>query len=273
MTHVQVDDAFFDHPKVLSVSKDAKILSVAAICYCGNMLTDGFIPYGAVAVLGAKTGVTKTKQAVEELLAARLWEVAEGGFTAHDYLDYNTSADKVRAKRESAKIRMQRGRSPEFRANNETSSQNVQEPTTTTTTTTTGSYEPNGSTEPDLPPVSPQKTKRPKRTMTDLPLDFSVSDDMRVWARSKKNLTDSEIDNRTEHFLNYVAKSGKQYVDWVAAWRDSMDWEPRPSANSPNFPNSNGKTVVQTRAGEDRERLKLGWEPAWGSKDGGVDHL
>lgn len=162
MTHIQLDDAFFDHPKVLSVGKDAKILSVAAICYAGNMLTDGFIPAGAVAVLAAKTGVTKSKQAVDELIAARLWEATEGGFLIHDYLDYNTSAEKVREKQAAARERMQQRRSQEVRANKERSSNEVRanfaetsdevrEPTTTTTTTTEGSFEPIGSSEPEIP--------------------------------------------------------------------------------------------------------------------------
>lgn len=169
MTHIQIEDDFFDHPKVLSVSKDAKLLSIAAICYAGRMLTDGFIPAGAVVVLAAKTGVLNPKSAVAELIAARLWEVAEGGYRSHDYLDYNTSAEKVRAKRDAARIRMGKGRSQNVIANSEECSREVRanidgisseqtanfadgssevrNPTTTTTTTTTSSLEPNGSAE------------------------------------------------------------------------------------------------------------------------------
>lgn len=96
-------------------------------------------------MLAAQTGVAKPKPAIDELVVARLWDVTEGGYKAHDYLDYNTSAEKVRAKRDAAKERMQRLRSPDVRANNERSSRNVAEPTTETTTTS--SIEPNGSQE------------------------------------------------------------------------------------------------------------------------------
>ena len=286
MTHVQIDDAMFDHPKMLRVSKDAKILAVAAICYCGNQLTDGFIPAGAIAVLGARTGVTKTRQAIAELLEVRLWEVAEGGYRAHDYLAYNASAEKVRANKEAARARMQRVRSGDVRANKERTSGEVREPTTTTTTTTTGSSEPYGSREPETP-VDPHpskqqtKTHKPQselkpwdvlETLCDAlgtsTADLSESDRGRQLAAAKRLLADGTTLDEVTRVTAWLLKQS-----WITAgvdlpliekqigrWRvNGRPDAPKPSLNGIRLPSH-----LQSRVDRwviERQTLKLPIEP------------
>lgn len=292
MTHVQIDDAFFDHPKVLSVSKDAKILAVAAICYCGNMLTDGFIPHGAIAVLGAKTGVAKTKAAIDELVTSRLWEVVDGGYAAHDYLDYNSSAEKVQANRDATRERMRKLRSPNVRTNNDQTTHkhqskfdecapNVRD--STTTTTTTGSYEPNGSSEPEdgqKPEIPIDPPSPPVVRETRIPDDFVVDDDMTRWAESK-GFSQPEIDHHTEAFVSHWRGEGGPKArkrDWKQAWqtwllREKPGRWPGALLPSRNGTYTNGKVSTNDHAGEDREYLRRGLPPVWGSANGGIDSL
>lgn len=75
-------------------------------------------------------------------------------------------------------------------------------------------------------PPTPSRGKR-KTPLTDLPPDFAVTDAMRQWARGRYHFTDAVIDAKTEHFLNYVQKTGKQYAKWDIAWKDAMGWELR----------------------------------------------
>lgn len=98
------------------------------------------------------------------------------------------------------------------------------------------------------------KTRSRKKPITDLPDDFLVTDEMRAWARNRHKLSDQQIDERTEHFLNYVEKTGKQYASWPAAWRDSMTWEPR--TNGAAAPASNERPRRNGRSGYTLEELK-----------------
>ena len=60
--------------------------------------------------------------------------------------------------------------------------------------------------------------------------DFTVTDDLRAWAKAK-NLDYLDLDAVTEHFVDYwLGKSGKDATktDWVATWRN---WVRRESTN------------------------------------------
>ena len=48
MSWVKFDDQFNNHPKVLAAGPLAQLLYMKAIVYCGQYLTDGFIPAAAV---------------------------------------------------------------------------------------------------------------------------------------------------------------------------------------------------------------------------------
>lgn len=89
MTWAKLDDAFPDHPKVASLSDSAFRLHVGAICYAARFLTDGRIPFAVLPRLGG------TEATERELIAAGLWEEAEGGWEIHDYLDFNPSRATV----------------------------------------------------------------------------------------------------------------------------------------------------------------------------------
>jgi len=136
MGWVKLDDGFFRNPKVLQVGRDAKVLYLAGLCYSGSALTDGFIPANAPKVLAADAEVASAKRPVEELVQAGLWIPVEGGFQVHDYLEFNQSAERVRANRDAAKERMQRNRSQNVRANKTRSSREVREQDTDTDTDT-----------------------------------------------------------------------------------------------------------------------------------------
>lgn len=115
MTWVKLDDGFFLHPKMVSVSALAKILHVAALTYCAQQLTDGTVPQGATAIVASMAGVRRPEAALRELVAAGLWEQTPTGYAIHDYLDYNPSREQVLKERTGARERMakRKGDSPE----------------------------------------------------------------------------------------------------------------------------------------------------------------
>src|SRR5690606_28795392 len=134
MAWIKLDDGFFRNPKIVALSPESKLIYLAGLCYAGSALTDGFIPENAVRMLASDAAVSAPAKRAKELVDAGLWVRNARGYDIHDYLEHNSSASDVIAKRESARKRMEEKRSREVPANNDRTSQNVQEPDTDTDT-------------------------------------------------------------------------------------------------------------------------------------------
>jgi hypothetical protein len=97
MAWIRLDDRMPYHPKIVGLSAEAFRLYVASLCYAGGHETDGYVPASALPVLWG------TARTAAELERAGLWERADGGWSIHDYLDYNPSrADIEDARRRRA---------------------------------------------------------------------------------------------------------------------------------------------------------------------------
>jgi hypothetical protein len=103
MTWVRIDDGFSEHPKLLRVGLVGMGLQVAALCYCNRNLTDGFIPTEVVPTLQGSRMVTK-------MVAAGLWDVAEGGYMIHNYDQYQPTKAQVKERRRLTADRVKRWR-------------------------------------------------------------------------------------------------------------------------------------------------------------------
>lgn len=114
---IKLDDGFATHPKILAAGPIALAVQIRALCYSGRYLTDGFIPDGVASSLftgmeriGLEVaGVREAdgKQLVgmgmdadeidwaAHMVEHGLWEMVQGGYLIHDYLDYNLSKKQV----------------------------------------------------------------------------------------------------------------------------------------------------------------------------------
>ena len=85
----RVDDTFHSHPKVLGIPVDIRMAAVGlhwmAISWCNSHMTDGKVPFAAIAALGG------TDEQAAALVAARLWHRSGRSYRIHDFLDFNTS--------------------------------------------------------------------------------------------------------------------------------------------------------------------------------------
>lgn len=110
MTWVRLDEEFARHPKVLSAGPLGMAMHVAALCYCNQYLTDGFVPravpaglldlHGIDIALGGNEYVQAGCEAswdmvVEGLVNAGLWIPVERGWTIHDYHEFQPSKEEV----------------------------------------------------------------------------------------------------------------------------------------------------------------------------------
>jgi hypothetical protein len=107
---VKLDDSFPDHPKVLKAGDQAAWMFVCGLLYSARALTDGFIPIDAVRRL---THLKNPMRFAQKLVEVRLWELAEGGFTIHDYAKYQRSRQQIEAERERNAKRSRRWRDKE----------------------------------------------------------------------------------------------------------------------------------------------------------------
>lgn len=119
MSWIKLDDGFLDHPKFLRAGPLAGYLHIAAMAWCNRNLTDGVIPRAQPARLVAwhtandcldvdvVGRIADYEEAiawgvlVERLLETGLWvERDDGDYEVHGYLEWQTSAEEIRAKRD-----------------------------------------------------------------------------------------------------------------------------------------------------------------------------
>lgn len=243
MSWIKIDDQFTDHPKVLDVGPLAECLFVRGLTYASRYLTDGFVPSAHLRRMGDLDAIEQALRLVD----AGLWDESDGGYQIHDYLDYQPSAEKVKAERESARLRMQQARSgkpqantpncsDEVHPNNDRSSDEVRvtpsrpvpsriNPEVPDGTSVSVREDGDGDAEapPQTPedPLGPRVRAVPKPRATRLSADFVVTDRMREQAIGY-GLTPELIVYETDKFRDHFAGSGKVKTDWVATWRNWM---------------------------------------------------
>jgi len=104
MTWFKIDDDFFFHPKVIAASNSAIGLFVRCGSWASNHLTDGFIPDKVIEMFGSDADITR-------LVNVGLLEETDGdGYLMPAFLDYNPSADEVKATRAASAERQRQSR-------------------------------------------------------------------------------------------------------------------------------------------------------------------
>lgn len=102
MSWVRLDDRFFSHRKVLSVSLPARWLYVAGLCVAAQHNTDGMLDSAALQLLAVAAVGSNAVTLYEELVKVGLWDRAKpglDGYVIHDYLEYQLSANELREQR------------------------------------------------------------------------------------------------------------------------------------------------------------------------------
>ena len=103
MTWVKIDDSLPDHPKVIGLSDLAFRIYMKALCHSGRYLTDGFI--GSTVCANWVTS-NKKLNPIDELVQNGLWIESENGYEIHDYLEYQSSKERVTAHKEANRKRV-----------------------------------------------------------------------------------------------------------------------------------------------------------------------
>jgi len=233
MSWVLIDDAIFDHPKILAVGPHAALLHLAAIVWSARNLTDGFVPDAKVGTLvnwddaaeyepleSDKPGGLVSASRVQPydlanaLVAVRLWQETDDGYRIHDYLEYQRSREQILASR--ARDRVRKGCGP-----NGIRAESSRIPAAPNPNPTRDVPSPDV-----LPGISGRSEARstvgkgkhgaPRRAPATLwPDDFKLTEERRDVARA------FGIDPATEwaKFKDSALAHGRRYANWDAAWR------------------------------------------------------
>lgn len=100
--YVQLVNAFYSNEKVQELARSGRMDSVGAFCmalaYCGDHLTDGFVPRRAMLyVIGA------TSEQIRALCDVGMLEEVDEGWLIHDYTEHNRTKEQVlHARKKSA---------------------------------------------------------------------------------------------------------------------------------------------------------------------------
>jgi hypothetical protein len=210
MTHFPLPDEFYDDPLYDGISDAGIALYARAASFSARHTTDGFVSSSKLPSL-----TTQVDTAPEELVRARVWRRARGGFQFVVWPRECTRA-YVEAKREAW-----RRRQANYRSSDDVASRRDSR-------VSHGDSHPESHPSPvPVPTTKEQKTKNPPASRaptgaakgTRIPDDFAPTDDMIAWARQH---TPSVGRAETDQFRDYwTAASGRTAAkrDWPAAWR------------------------------------------------------
>lgn len=107
--YVQLVNGFYCNEKVQELARSGRMDSVGAFCmalaYCGDHLTDGFVPRRAMLyVIGA------TSEQIRALCDVGMLEEVDEGWLIHDYTEHNRTREQVLHARADAKERKSKSR-------------------------------------------------------------------------------------------------------------------------------------------------------------------
>ena len=115
MPWVKLSDDYTDSLELAAVDPVLRAcaveLSIAALCYCGRLLTDGHVPRSQIGRLVdfSPNGIDAHAVAAE-LVRVGLWEETPGGYAIHDYLKDQPSRAKVESDRAEWRRRQAKSR-------------------------------------------------------------------------------------------------------------------------------------------------------------------
>lgn len=225
MSWVKIDDGILNNRKVIAVSKDAKLLYIAGLCFCSANLSDGVIPAKTVNVIAAQCEIRSAAKLVKELVREGLWIDNGDEYQVHDYLEHNESSESVRSKQEAARARMRRNRSQDVRANNQRTVSEVREPDTDTDTDTDVEQK-----TPKPPKAKSAKAKPPEppapNGTADVDTPFALFESMCEQTGVEPAEVSKADKNKNLAVAKRLAESGTTAKDVasITRWLKSQDW-------------------------------------------------
>jgi hypothetical protein len=209
MPWFRVDDNLGFHHKVIAAGNPAMGLWVRAGSVCASQLTDGFVADHVVAALG-------TVAQAKKLVQVGLWDLAQGGYTFHEWDERQPRRADVEAERAAAKERMKAARDRKRKAAQEASAQvsdprseDVRANTSRSSDEVRETFEDPYPTHPNPSLPDPPKEVAPDGATTPGSGLMLVSDNR------------PEIDRICNHLADRIAEDGSKRPSIGKGWHDA----------------------------------------------------
>lgn len=242
MAWVRVDDAFYDHPKFHDVNALGVALWVTSLAWANRNLTDGFIPRSQAVRLINLDGIdihhgmagrpVIADDAIDQLIGCGAWIEVDRGYQIVNYLEFQPSAEKVRADREAARTRMALARtgkpptgapSDVVRANNNGTSSEVR-------------VTPNPNpTQEQTPLITPPARSPDFDAFWDLyPRKVGKPKAAKAWAAAIRSVSPEVIIEGAKRLAADPNLPTKQFIPHATTWLTRAGWddEPYPAPDS-----------------------------------------
>lgn len=251
MPWVRFDDAFPIHRKVDGLSDAAFRLHVSAIFWCARNLTDGVVPKEDLELVTAR--VRTPERFAADLVRRGVWHepgyVCEsedcpafhegaGGWTIHDYLEFQPSKERVHVERRSNADRQKAWRERQKSTKRNAVTNDVSNGPSNTAPSrpvpkTDSSSLSGTQTREDGHEQDPDDTAEGTGTSTTrassdggrgtrLPDDFPLAAEMIAWARENTPTCGiSDHDAFCDYWRAVPGAKGKK-LDWISTWRNWM---------------------------------------------------
>lgn len=236
MPWFKCDVGIATHPKVLTAGPLALAVQIRAICYAAQNLTDGFIPTFAIPLL--TTGMDEIHLCIQDpgdgislsesaaqidwpsfMVSHGLWHEVSGGYSIHDYLQWNPSKKEIEDKRRKQSFGGLKGMKSRYGIENKHDlpvsklistviSNDITSPSISISSSSLNS----SLNSEDLK----NKKLRAKKTATPWPDDLVLTDELRGIARERMFDPEVEFQRAKDHCL----ANGKRYVDYHAFLRN-----------------------------------------------------
>lgn len=240
MTWMKVDDQLAFHSKTMLAGNAAMGLWVRAGSWASATLTDGFVPTHMALAMG-------TPDEVQQLISAGFWNDVEGGYSFHDWSEFQPSAENEKRLRKERSEAGKAGAKARW-ANRDTSKPDGK--SHGKTTDSDGNRHSKSHSKPmadpmangwqtDAPsrPVPSQSllrsdegaTPSPRPRATRLPDGWIPTPELRAAMTSECPDVDLALEHRkfTDHWKSQPGTKGTK-LDWDATWRN---WIRRSSKN------------------------------------------
>lgn len=227
MPWFNVDDGFYDHPKVDDLPLDAVGLWTLSGAYCMRQLTDGEITESRVRKFGG------TPESVDALLESGLWIRTSDGYQFKDWGDWQLTRAQVEEKREKERLRKQKQRRDsdgKYTGTPPGTPENVPPPVPVGHPRDSRRDSARSHTVQSNPIQSNPSTGAQKRP-TPLPTDWEPSEEHITYARENR----IDLDFEAQKFRNHCAANGKTYKNHNAAFSNWIrtDWVRKLPDNQP----------------------------------------
>lgn len=218
--YVPLSAHYADDEKIMAAGEAAELMYVRLLAYAARTpRTEGWI---SKPVAMTRLGFLDPEKRLETLLETGLIAEESGGYRLVAWLRWNRSGEQI--DRDRAQDR------------NRKSSTNTGSGTGKPTGNGTGLRSDIRGADVD---TDVETERKPRKRARRLPADFTITDDMRQWAR-ENDLDHLDLDGITKNFIDHWnAESGAKAskLDWVAAWRTwvrrELKWGSPNSSSAP----------------------------------------